>query len=736
MVALSLCGTLAAMGVASYYVASEPSVPVLTRSVYLITSAALFYCALAYQLNRFGAALRRPGGAAPGERSAPPESLLSADMPSVTVLIPSYKEERRVLRMTLLSAALAAYGNRRIVVLLDDPPQSDTIAESRAAVEDVRALLADPVAQLKAEQLAFAARRAAGPFDAALERRRLRQLHAALANWLAQLGRYLAHEITPEFAHVDRFFIDRVVAALSKRYRARGAALSEAGLTPERAAALYADLALAITAEIESFERKRYGNLSHAPNKAMNLNSYLGLMGRRLVAYRERGTLLLREAAEGEVADLDLADSRYVLTLDADSVILPDYIATLAAEAEADPTIGVVQTPYHTFPDSPHPVERIAGATTDIQYLVHQGSSFFGGAFWVGANALLRREALEAIHERATENGKPVEIFIQDATVIEDTGSTIDLLRRGYRVHNHFDALAYSATPADFGSLAIQRQRWSNGGLLILPALLADYLDRRGKLRRLPELALRSHYLLSPLIGNAAILTLMLLSVSEARHLVFTPLAMLPYFWLYAEDLRSRGYRRRDLFGVSALNLMLLPVGLAGVVASALQGLTGRKSAFWRTPKVAGRTAVAPVFILFNFALMALMARYTLEGAIVGDWLGAVLPAANLALYAYGFHVFLGWRNCAVDLASAVAALLSALLRLLGAGLRFGVRLVPRAVAVTLALLVGLTPVNNGTASSQSEATKQITAAHSVLPRSSFKLTTMPSSDISEHPLR
>jgi hypothetical protein len=36
---------------------------------------------------------------------------------------------------------------------------------------------------------------------------------------------------------------------------------------------------------ITSFERKRFANLSHEPNKAMNLNTYIALLGKR---YDER----------------------------------------------------------------------------------------------------------------------------------------------------------------------------------------------------------------------------------------------------------------------------------------------------------------------------------------------------------------------------------------------------------------------------------------------------------------
>ena len=186
--------------------------------------------------------------------------------------------------------------------------------------------------------------------------------------------------------------------------------------------------------------------------------------------------------------------------------------------------LGVAQTPYLAFPNSAEPVERIAGATTDIQYLVHQGATFFNASYWVGANALIRFEALQDIRREQVDGGKTCQVFIQDETVIEDTGSTIDLLNAGWSVHNFFSPLAYSATPGDFGALAIQRKRWSNGGLIIFPMLLAQYFGSSGRLRRLPEVVLRSHYLLSPLIGNAAVFTLMVWASQDGRALVWTPL--------------------------------------------------------------------------------------------------------------------------------------------------------------------------------------------------------------------
>ena len=46
--------------------------------------------------------------------------------PTLTAIIPSYKEERRVIRQTLLSAALQEFPNIRVVLLIDDPPNTTT----------------------------------------------------------------------------------------------------------------------------------------------------------------------------------------------------------------------------------------------------------------------------------------------------------------------------------------------------------------------------------------------------------------------------------------------------------------------------------------------------------------------------------------------------------------------------------------------------------------------------------
>ena len=72
-------------------------------------------------------------------------------------------------------------------------------------------------------------------------------------------------------------------------------------------------------------------------------------------------------------------------------------------------------------------IERAAAATTDIYYYVTEGMSFANAGSWIGAAAAICKEALADIVVYEQERGYQVPIYIQDNTVIEDTGATIDL---------------------------------------------------------------------------------------------------------------------------------------------------------------------------------------------------------------------------------------------------------------------------------------------------------------------
>ena len=209
----------------------------------------------------------------------------------------------------------------------------------------------------------------------------------------------------------------------------------------------YNRLIAQFTVEMSSFERKRYENLSHEMNKAMNLNTYIGMIGNSYRDVKREGKLFLERCPKAK-ADLFVPDTKYLITLDADSLILPHYASRLIdlMEKEGNERLAVVQTPYSAIPGTDNILERVAGATTDIQLLIHQGFTWANATFWVGANALLRTEALEDIKVIEDERGYPVTRYIQDRTVIEDTESSIDLVEEGWELYNYPARMAYSAT--------------------------------------------------------------------------------------------------------------------------------------------------------------------------------------------------------------------------------------------------------------------------------------------------
>ncbi len=582
----------------------------------------------------------------------------SENPPSLTVLVPSYREEKRVVTQTLLSAALMEYPRRRIVLLIDDPPDPDSpaaarqLAETREIPLGMGRTLREAARPFQAALADFEARRAKGKIPARTESRRLSALCARAAQWFEANAESWAGG-----DHTDALFVEKILLESARSFRKRAAefdAAARSNAVPPSGRALrreYRRLASLFDVEIASFERKRYVNLSHAPNKAMNLNSYMGLMGRSL---REvpRADGLHIEDCDPAGAELTVPDSDYIITLDADSLLLADYALKLmhVMEQPGNERVAVAQTPYSAVPGSPVLLERVAGATTDLQHIIHQGTTRFNGTYWVGANALLRKRALDDIREVFEERGFPIVRYIQDRTVIEDTESTVDLIARGWTLYNYPDRLAYSATPPDFGSLIIQRRRWANGGLLILPKLLRYMFTGPKRANRLVEGMLRVHYLTSLAAVSLGMLVLLAFPFEGAMRSLWLPLVAIPYFWMNGRDLVMNGYRWIDLPRVYALNLLLIPINLGGVAKSLHQAATGRNTPFGRTPKITGRTAAPRLYVAATIGILAYCACFGALDLENSRWVHGGLMMLNVGLLWYALRYMIGLREAAEDL--------------------------------------------------------------------------------------
>ncbi len=628
---------------------------VVETVAYVIVVGLLAASACAYLVGRHGYLMRTQ------EHQRVPRAEIhrqfsTGDAPTLTVLVPSYKEDAAVVTQTLLAVALQEYPHKRIVLLIDDPPnpsrQSDRdgLEASRNLPGEVGDLLR-PIAVVFGDSLArFEAVAEPGLVDM----ENLASEYSRASQWLRRLvDKHERHD------HSDDFLLDEVIGALIDDLDAVSVAVIEARasgevLPRERMLQLHQRLVWLFTAELTSFERKRFASLSHEPNKAMNLNSYLALMGGAYRVTEVGGRTDLVPARPLPDGSNVVADSDYVLTIDADSVLLPEYCLRLihALEQPEQADVAVIQTPYSAYPGAVTRVERIAGATTDIQHRLHQGSTRFDATFWVGANAILRKRALDDIGQPMATRPVPVTTYIQDRTVIEDTESSIDLAVKGWRLHNYGERLAYSATPPDFGSLCIQRNRWANGGLVILPKLLANWRATvaRGRQRAAWGFLLRLNYLASIAWSSLGLIVLLAFPFDDRLLSPIVVATAAPYFVIMAADLKDMGYKRTDALRIYAFNLLMLPVNLFGTVRSVIQAITNQKSAFARTPKIKGRTAAALPYALFPYLLLAFSGWTIWRDLDTGAYGHATFAAINALSVLYGLVAFVGIRNSLVDI--------------------------------------------------------------------------------------
>ncbi|RZT66531.1 glycosyltransferase family 2 protein [Leucobacter luti] len=628
--------------------------------IYGLTVTALTFSAVMYLTARYGALVRFREHRRV-ERALLDEHFARSD-DRVTVLIPSYDEEPDVVRYTLWSAALQEFPDIRIVLLIDDRAAGLT-GEALERLERTRGLLGEISEQLQrprqaAQEALDAFMSGASEKPTPADAKRAADAYAAAAQWLDD---FVGGENVTD--HMAEFFAEYVLLGLSNDLRLTRLALEAAhdqGSAPdwERLRQLHQRLVWIFSAELGSFERKQYASLSQEPNKAMNLNSYISLMGGSYRVVRDTGEQILEELGADDdpaTADLVIPDSRYLLTLDADSQLLREYCLRLVylLEQPENERVAVTQTPYSSFRGASTRIERIAGATTDLQHIQHQGLSYFNATFWVGANAVIRTAALDDIAVTQTVGGFEITTYVQDRTVIEDTESSIDLGLHGWTLENYPERLSYSATPPDFGSLVVQRRRWANGGLLIMPKFFEMIRAKRGTQDRVrfTEKMLRSNYMSSLAWASFGLLFLLFFPFDSRLLSPLVVAAALPYFISMGLDLRASGHRFSDIFRIYGFNLILLPVNLAGVLKSIQQGATGAKIPFARTPKVTGRTAAPAIYVTLPFVIVVFSVFTAVRDYSVGNWGNAAFAAFNAFMAAWAIVSYIGIRASITDAA-------------------------------------------------------------------------------------
>jgi len=637
------------------------------RIVYNLIFAVFMFGSFTYQVSRLSFFLNvRKRTRAAMESLARFRSRKDA-APRVEIVVPSYREEPHVIWQTLMSAALVDYPNRGVVLLLDNPPNPtsradrDLLLSSWAQVDLINDMLAPIAAQFAASADEFRTQAPAN-VDLPAAAAAAAGLRERAALWLERVATEVeAGAFGGSNDHTRAFFVSHILREPAQAHRTRAQELRENPQTHEQLASEFDALATMFGTRVSLFERKTYVNLSHLPTKAANLNSYISIMGRRLTTRSTAKGLELVDADAITPASelIEPRDAKYVIILDADSFLLPNYATAMVAamESPGNERAAVMQTPYTAIPNTPHVLERAAGATTDIYFYVTEGMGFANAGFWVGASATIRKDALLDIATKHEERGYVFPAYIQDTTVIEDTGATIDLVSRGWRVENYPARLSYSATPSDFGALVVQRRRWANGGLIILPSLIKHLFTVRPTFRNILEGLLRLHYLIMPACISISMLLMLVYPFDFKRVSSWIYVTLPPYLYLVCRDLKFTGYRRYEIVRAYTLFLVLLPVVLTGVANSLIQLIFGVKAQFGRTPKIDHRTAVpltctAAILALFGWSLTISYADFQR-----GDGMHAVFAFSNVFALGYGIVSLIGLRAIGEDFVNAVARL-------------------------------------------------------------------------------
>ena len=160
-----------------------------------------------------------------------------------------------------------------------------------------------------------------------------------------------------------------------------------------------------------------------------------------------------------------------VVVFDADHVPSRDFLARTVTNFVEDPKLFLVQTPHFFINNDPIQrnleLSETCPPENEMFYgLIHRGLDRWGGAFFCGSAAVLRRKALDEVGGFAGE------------TITEDAETALEIHSAGWKSLYIDRAMVAGLQPETFASFIQQRGRWATGMMQML--LLKNPLFRRG----------------------------------------------------------------------------------------------------------------------------------------------------------------------------------------------------------------------------------------------------------------
>jgi len=186
------------------------------------------------------------------------------------------------------------------------------------------------------------------------------------------------------------------------------------------------------------------------------------------VVYSTRARNIHAKAGNMSAA-LESLNGDLVVVFDADHVPSRDFLARTVGYFVKDPQLFLVQTPHFFINEDP--IQRNLGLTcppeNEMFYsMIHKGLDRWGGAFFCGSAAVIRRAALESVGGFAGE------------TITEDAETALEIHSNGWRSLYLDRAMIGGLQPESFSSFIQQRGRWASGMMQML--VLKNPLFRGG----------------------------------------------------------------------------------------------------------------------------------------------------------------------------------------------------------------------------------------------------------------
>ena len=168
--------------------------------------------------------------------------------------------------------------------------------------------------------------------------------------------------------HADAFFVEHVLGALGRATSARSPTrwrpAPTSGASPDRPTACSsstADLLADFDADADQLRAQAVRLVVARGEQGDEPEQLHRPDGRQLPGGQRPRSGVRSCRARRATADLTVPDPDYVLTLDADSVLLPEYCLRLLylMEQSGHAEVAVAQTPYSAYPGSATRIERI-----------------------------------------------------------------------------------------------------------------------------------------------------------------------------------------------------------------------------------------------------------------------------------------------------------------------------------------------------------------------------------------